>query len=192
MHISQVFRRQRGWMFERARSGGGVVANLSSHLLFVLRAYFGLPTSVRATWRQIHREVEDEIQASLTAPGCAEITFESSWSLPGYPISVTTLTVEGANGTLQVDNDGVRLDLREPHGPWPAGPSRLVEADLPQPAAFVFNGEAYALEDAHFLRWATGGPPPVITAAAGLDVQRMMAALYASAAAGGVETAVPA
>lgn len=192
MFISQVFRPQRGWMFERARSGGGVVANLSSHLLFLLCWYFGLPTVVRATWRQLHTAVEDELSATLTAPGCADISFESSWSVPGYPISVTSLTVEATNGSLQVDNDGVRLDLRQPHGRWPAGVTRIAEADLPQPAPFVFNGEAYALEDAHFLHWATGGPAPPITAAAGLEVQRVMAALYASAAAGGEPAAVPA
>src|SRR5262249_24654963 len=39
MVMSQVAGPQRGWMYERARSGGGVVANLSSHLLFLLRWY---------------------------------------------------------------------------------------------------------------------------------------------------------
>ena len=191
MYISQVFRPQQGWMFERARSGGGVVANLSSHLLFVLWWYFGLPTAVRATWRQLHTAVEDELTATLVAPGCPDIAFATSWSVPGHPISTTTLSVEGSNGTLEVDNDGVRLELRAAHGGVPAGVTRIAEADLPQPATFVFNGEAYALEDAHFLCWATGGPAPPITAAAGFDVQRVMTALYASAAAGGEPTAVP-
>jgi predicted dehydrogenase len=192
MYISQVFRPQRGWMFDPGRSGGGVVANLSSHLLFLLCWYFGLPTVVRATWRRLHSAVEDELSATLAAPGCADIAFASSWSVPGHPISVTSVTVEGSHGSLQVDNDGLRLDLHHPHGRWPAGVTRIAEADLPQPAAFVFNGEAYALEDAHFLRWATGGPAPPITAAAALDVQRVMTALYASAAAGGAPTPVPA
>src|SRR5262245_33382223 len=71
MVISQVSGPQRGWMYERARSGGGVVANLSSHLLFVLRWYFGMPTSVRATWRHVHTGVEDEVHATLVTPGCA-------------------------------------------------------------------------------------------------------------------------
>jgi len=191
MVMSQVSGPQRGWMYERARSGGGVVANLSSHLLFLLRWYFGMPTSVRATWRQVHTAVEDEVQATLVAPGCAEIVFESSWCVPGYPTSVTALTVEGPNGTLHVGNDVLRLDLRAAHGGLPAGRTTISEAELPQPAAFAFNGEAYTLEDAHVLRWVTGGPEPPITAAAGLEVQRIMAALYSSATAGGVPVAVP-
>jgi predicted dehydrogenase len=191
MFLSQVSGPQRGWMYEPARAGGGVVASLSSHLLFVLRWYFGMPTSVRATWRHVHTPVEDELRATLVAPGCADIAFETSWCVPGYPTSLTVLTAEGPDGTLRVDNDGLLLDLRLPRCGLPAGRTRISEADLPQPANFVFTGEAYALEDVHFLRWVTGGPPPPITAAAGLEVQRMMHALYASAAAGGDAVAVP-
>ncbi|HKA28335.1 MAG TPA: Gfo/Idh/MocA family oxidoreductase [Candidatus Binatia bacterium] len=191
MVMSQVSGPQRGWMYDRARSGGGVVANLSSHLLFLLRWYFGMPTSVRATWRQVHTAVDDEVQATLVAPDCAEIVFESSWCVPGYPTSATSLAIEGANGTLRVDNDAVRLDLHSPHCGLPSGRTTIGEADMPQPAGFAFNGEAYTLEDAHVLRWVTGGPEPPITAAAGLEVQAIIEALYSSAAAGGVATPVP-
>lgn len=192
MFASQVSRPQRGWMYDRARAGGGVVANLSSHLLFVLRACFGMPTRVRATARHVHSAVEDELVATLDMPGCPEVRFESSWCVPGYPVSVTTLTVEGDNGTLSVDNQGLVLDLRAAACGLPAGVTRITEADLPQPARYSLNGEAYSLEDAHFLRWVTGGPAPPITAAAGLEIQRIMHALYASAAADGAPTEVPA
>jgi predicted dehydrogenase len=161
-------------------------------LLFLVRWYFGMPTSVRATSRQVHTAVEDELQATLTTPGCPEVAFESSWCIPGYPISVTEMTIEGENGSLHVDNNGLLLDLRLPRGELPAGRTRISAADLPQPACFLFNGEAYTLEDAHFLRWVTGGPAPPITAAAGLDVQRIMDALYTSAAAGGRDVEVTA
>src|SRR5579862_1836031 len=70
MYLSQVFRPQRGWPYERARAGGGVVASLSSHLLFVLRWYFGMPTTVRAVWHYVHSaDVEDALEATLVAPG---------------------------------------------------------------------------------------------------------------------------
>src|SRR2546425_12978031 len=105
MVLSQVSGPRRGWMYDRARSGGGVVANLSSHLLFLLRSYFGMPTAVQATWERVHTAVEDEVRAILVTPGCPEVVFESSWCVPGYPISLTTLTVEGLDGTLQVTDD---------------------------------------------------------------------------------------
>jgi len=51
----------------------------------------------------------------------------------------------------------------------------------PSSLIFDMNGEAYALEDAHFLRWITGGPRPAIDADAALAVQVVMDALYRSA-----------
>jgi predicted dehydrogenase len=191
MVLSQVSRPQRGWMYDRSRAGGGVVANLSSHLLFVLRACFGMPTAVRATWRHVHSMVEDELRATIETPGCPTVEFESSWCVPGHPVSRTTMEVEGPNGTLRVDNDGLEIELHEPRGGLPAGRTTIPDAALPQPARFTLNGEAYSLEDAHFLRWVTGGPVPPITAAAGLEVQRIMEALYVSAAAGGERAPVP-
>jgi predicted dehydrogenase len=162
-----------------------VVSNLSSHLLFLLIGCFWMPSAVRATWRHAHTSVEDELQAELVTPGCGDVRFETSWCVPGYPFSVATMIVEGSDGTLRVDNDGLLLDLRTPRDGFRAGRTTIHEADLPQPSLYVLNGEAYALEDAHFLRWVTGGPAPSITAAAGLEVQRLISALYASAAAGG-------
>ena len=149
------------------------------------------PTSVRATWRRVHSAVEYEVEATLVAPACAEIAFASSWCVRGHPTSLTQLTVAGPDGTLRVDNHGLSLDLRSARCGFPMGQTTISEADLPQPAAFVLNGEAYTLEDAHVLRWVTGGPPPPITAAAALEVQRIMDALYSSAASGGSPVAVP-
>src|SRR5258705_316996 len=36
MYLSQTFGPRKGWMYDAARSGGGVVSNVSSHLLFLL------------------------------------------------------------------------------------------------------------------------------------------------------------
>lgn len=192
MYLSQVSGPRSGWTYDRARAGGGVVANLSSHLLFVLRGYFGMPTRITATWRSIHTNVEDEVAATLTMPRGVEVEFASSWCVPGYPSSATTIEVVGANGRLTVDDHGLTLVLDRPWDAFPAGTTTLGEPDLPQAARFYFNGEAYAVEDAHTLRWVTGGPRPPITAAAGYDVQRIMTALYTSAAANGAPTEVPA
>src|SRR5262249_35979847 len=114
-----------------------------------------------------------------------EIAFESSWSVPDYPTSWTFIRVEGETGTLTISNETLELDLAAPAAGWPAGRTRLAHPELPQPARFDLNGEFYWLEDAHALAWFTGGATPPITATAALDVQRMMEALYRSAALNG-------
>jgi len=190
MFLSQVFGPQKGWISDPARSGGGVVANLSSHLLAQLRAAFGQPVRVRATWKKLHGAVEDELSGVLTRADGVEIGFESSWSVPDYPISSTVIEAEGENGTLRITNDTCTFDLREARAGLPAGSTLRRAADLPARATFELNGEFYDLEDAEFLAWVAGGPKPRIEAGLGADVQRTMTALYASAAAGGGEVEV--
>jgi predicted dehydrogenase/nucleoside-diphosphate-sugar epimerase len=191
MYLSQVFGPQKGWIADASISGGGVVANLSSHLLFVLRWYFGLPKSARATWRKIHGPVEDEIQGVFTLDDGCEVSFESSWSVPDYPISDVFVTIEGERGTMRISNETLELELAEPQGSWPAGATRVRHSELAQGARFDFNGEFYYLEDAGFLAWVTGGSPPPISVAAAYDVQRMMSALYDSAGRDGAIVEVP-
>jgi predicted dehydrogenase/nucleoside-diphosphate-sugar epimerase len=185
MYLSQVFGPRRGWMYDPARSGGGVVANISSHLLFLLDWYLGTPVEVSATWKKHYGAVEDELHGMMTLAGGASVGFDSSWSVPGYPLSAVVIELDGDNGKLLISNDAFELDLQEARGGWPAGHTRVGHAELPQPARFDVNGEGYYLEDAAFLAWATGGPPPPTTVEAALRVQRAMDALYRSAAAGG-------
>lgn len=185
MNLSQVFGPRQGWMYDPARSGGGVVANISSHLLFLLEWYMGTPVEVRATWKKLYGAVEDELQGMMTLPGGAEVGFESSWSVHGYPLSAVVIEMDGENGKLLVSNDALELDLREARDGWPAGHTRLRHAELPQPGRFDVNGDGYYLEDAWFLSWVTGGPAPPTTVEAALRVQRVMDALYRSAEVGG-------
>ncbi len=191
MYLSQVFAPQKGWIADPGRSGGGVVANLSSHLLSQLRAAFGQPVGARATWKKLYGQVEDELSGVLVLPGGVEIAFESSWSVPDYPISSTVIEAEGANGALRLTNDTLELELREPRAGYPAGRTLKRAADLPARATFELNGEFYDLEDAAFLAWVTGGPPPPTDLTIAADVQRTMAALYDSAARGGEPVEVP-
>jgi predicted dehydrogenase len=181
MYLSQVFGPRKGWMFDPARSGGGVVANISSHLLFLLDWYLGTPVEVRATWNRIYGEVEDELHGMMRLKDGAEVGFDSSWSVPGYPLSAVVIELEGENGKLLVSNDAIELDLIEARAGHARGHTRVGHAELPQPARFDVNGEGYYLQDAAFLQWVTGGPAPPTTVEAALRVQRTMDALYRSA-----------
>jgi predicted dehydrogenase len=190
MYLSQTFGPRKGWMYDPVRSGGGVVSNVSSHLLFLLQWMLGTPVEARADQSKFFGEVEDEVRAMMKLANGAEIGFESSWSVPGYPYSAVVIEIEGLNGKMLLSNDGLELELALPRGDWPSGHSTMREADLPQPARFDVNGESYYLQDAAFLHWATGGEAPPNTIDAALQVQRIMDAIYRSARAGGAPAAV--
>lgn len=181
MYLSQTFGPRKGWMYDPARSGGGVVTNVSSHLLFLLQWMLGTPVEARATWTRFYGVVEDELHAMMRLASGAGVGFDSSWSVPGYPYSAVVIEIEGQSGKLLVSNDGLELELETAHGLWPAGHSRVREADLPQPARFDVSGESYYLQDAAFLHWVTGGTAPPNTVATALVVQRMIDAVYRSA-----------
>jgi predicted dehydrogenase len=191
MFLSQVFGPQKGWIADPKRSGGGVVANLSSHLLAQLRAAFGQPVRVRAHWKKTYGEVEDQLDAVMTLADGVDIEFDSTWSVPDYPISSTTIVVTGENGTLKITNDSVETDLREARAGRPAGRGVLRASELPARARFELNGEFYDLEDAEFLASVTGGPSSRASLELAGDVQRLMSALYESAARGGESVEVP-
>ena len=190
MYISQVFGPRKGWMYDQSRSGGGVVANISSHLLFLLEWMLGTPVEVEAKASRIYGAVEDELHGMMRLASGATVGFESSWSVPGYPLSAVVIEVEGSNGKMLVSNDAIELDLLDSAGGFAAGHTIVRHPELPQPARFDVNGEGYYLEDAAFLAWVTGGPTPPTTGAAALRVQRVMDALYRSAADGGKRVTV--
>ncbi len=187
MFLSQVFGPKQGWMYDPAISGGGVLPNIASHLVFLLDWYFGPALSLRAECRRFFGVVEDEVSATASLQGGAELKFETSWSVKGYPLSAVDIRVRGEHGEIRISNEGMWMRLEQPAAGIPAGTWTVASADLPQPAGYDLNGEAYYLEDAGFLSWVAGGAPVPGTVEAGLSVQRWMDAMIRSDAAGGKE-----
>lgn len=185
IYRSDVFGPRQGWRFEPARSGGGVVANLAADLLFLLDWYLEAPIEVRATWKKLYGEVEDELHAMMRLRSGAEVGFDCSWSVPGYPRAAVVVELEGENGKLLASDDALELDLTSERGGQARGHTVRRRAELPPRARFDWDGEALYLQDASFLAWVTGGPPPPTELRAALRVQRVIDALYRSADQGG-------
>jgi len=187
MFVSRVFapRPRRGpGRLDSRRVAGGVVAHLGSDLLFVLVRMLGVPVEVRADWSLLYGSVEDELHGMMTLPDGAEVGFDCSWSVPGYSRASTVIELDGPDGKL------LELDLSRAGAGFPAGYTRLRDADFAAPARFDFGGETLWSHDAAFLDWVAGGPVPPNEAFAALDTHRVMDALYRSAAAGGTTVKV--
>jgi predicted dehydrogenase len=98
MQIGQVLGPKRGWMYDAARSGGGVLSNVASHALFLLHWYLGDAAEVRATTRSIHTALDDEATVALRFADGASGELAASWSVPGLAMSRTTIEIWGSNG----------------------------------------------------------------------------------------------
>ncbi len=188
MFVSRVFAphpRRGPNRLDPRRVAGGVVAHLASDLLFALVRLLGVPVEVRASWNLIYGAVEDELHGMMTLADGVEVGFDSSWSVPGYAHASTVIELEGREGKLLASDEALELELERPAAGFAAGHSRILEAEFDSPARFDFGGEALWLHDAACLAWVAGGPPPAGEGAAALRAQRVMDALYRSAAAGG-------
>lgn len=185
MFLSRVFG-PRGALQRHA--SGGVVAQVASDLLLVLVRMFGAPHDVTASWTRYYGPHEDELHGTLHvehrgAP--LAVSFDASWSVPGYLRAATVIELHGERGSLLVSDDALEYDLKEATGGRPSGYTRVREPGLPHPAAFDLGGESPWLQDAAFVAWVAGGEEPPNAARAALDAHRIVDALYRSARADG-------
>jgi predicted dehydrogenase len=192
MYLSRVFSTAQKARLAPAESGGGVLTQAASNLLFLLVQLLGVPASVRATSSELYGRFEDELHAMMTMPGGVEVGFDCSWSVPGYPRSATVLEIEAEYGKLLASEDALEIELDEPRALMPRGHTRIGHEALPQTARFELGGEALYLQDSAFLAWATGGPAPPNRADRAIDMLRVMLAIYDSIRDGGKSVAMAA
>jgi predicted dehydrogenase/nucleoside-diphosphate-sugar epimerase len=185
----EVLGPKRGWMFDPARAGGGVLRNTASHLIFVLEWYFGLPAKVRAQTTSIHsRTIEDALTAALEYENGLTGTVEASWSVPGKAVMEVHVQASGERGSLAVNGTEILLDLRAPGAGWSAGRHRIHVSDLPPEEVYDLApeaaGAAYYRQDRDFVRACLAGSATRTPFDAAARVDRIIDGLYASAARG--------
>lgn len=188
LYLSQVFAPRRGWVYEPERSGGGVVANSTCHLLFLLYWLFGEPRSICARMRSLYSEqVEDAAMALLEFDNGVVGTLDTSWSTPGYPVEQTEILVQGSGGALEMSDTRLRLYLNQNSGEYEKGWTTWHRASVdkaPFDLSPQYAGEGYYNEDVDFIQACQRRGRPRVSWIDGLKVQKMMDALYRSASEG--------
>ena len=190
LYLSQVFAPKRGWIYDPKKSGGGIVANSTCHLLFLLYRLFGPLRSVCAQTRRLHSEqVEDAATALLEFGNGVAGTLDTSWSTPGYPVEQTEIFLQGSAGILEVNDTRIRLNLNQSTGAYAKGWTTWQRAEMDR-ADFdmspQYGGEGYYNEDLDFIKACQQKQTARVSWFDGLKVQEMMDALYRSATEGRV------
>ena len=147
-YISEVFGPKSGWFFQRELSGGGVVANMGSHVLFILGWLFGPIRRVMATTRSHASTVEDSAQALLSfderrhrhARHVVEHARRRRCSTTASPSTAGKARSSSAR-------ERILLHLLAPAGGHEEGWSEIHASDLPADTAFDVSphigGEAF-------------------------------------------------
>lgn len=187
-YISEVFGPKRGWFFQGELAGGGVVANMASHLLFILGWFFGPIRRVVAVTHAHASTVDDSAQALLTFRSGVTGLIDTSWSMPGAQMLDYGVTISGRRGTLVLCRDRILLHLLAPAGGHDAGWNEIHASDLPADTAFDVSphigGEAFYRQLQTFVDACRTGVRPFCSLEEGCNTQRMIDAIYASAASG--------
>lgn len=185
-YVSEVFGAKSGWFFQKQLSGGGVVANMGSHLLFILGWFFGKLRRVTASISSHATTVDDSAQALLVFESGVTGLFDTSWSMPGTQMLSYGLTVAGRRGTLVLERERILLHLLEAGAGFEAGWNEIHASELPADTAFDVSphigGEAFYRQLRTFVLACRSGKQPFCSLIEACNTQRMIDAIYASAA----------
>ncbi len=182
VYTSEVFSKKKGWYYDPEKAGGGAVITIASHLLYVLYWFFGPARTVTAQVRRIYSDVEDAGSALLEFDRGLQGTMDVSWSVPGFRLPHTEIHVEGDNGTMELTNDYIKFYLYKAHKGFPKEWTTIYKIDLPSKSRFEIGAEGLYEEDQDFVDRAADRGRPAVTWLDGLEVQRMVEAIYRSAA----------
>jgi predicted dehydrogenase len=182
---SEVLRPRRGWLFDPARSGGGVIINIVSHMVYFVCDCFGLPQAVSANAKSVYSTlVEDEALISLMHRSGIAGKIQASWSVPGKPILELGLSVRGEFGMIAVTRQQIDLHLDKAWHEYSAGHHRIHASSIPSTALYDFSpeydGEAYYAEDSDFIKCCVSRVPYTVSFDTSLRVEEIIAAIYES------------
>jgi predicted dehydrogenase len=146
----EVFGPRQGWMFDRAKSGGGVLMNPGPHLFSVISYLLGMPKTISGDIRKIYSEaIDDEADLTLDYGGFGGSMF-LSWSVEGTDIPQLDVEIEFEKAKVVTDGKGLRIATDR-------GIMTVSEKELPAVVEGIMelnpdaNGEAYVAEDYLFV-----------------------------------------
>ncbi|UCE43029.1 MAG: Gfo/Idh/MocA family oxidoreductase [Candidatus Aminicenantes bacterium] len=180
VYFSQVFSKKKGWFYDKDKSGGGVIIDIASHLIYLVTWYFGLPQKVYARTLNFYSDVED----------CGSILFEykdgltgaldANWSIPGYRLATIEIALEGEKGFMEITNDYIKLNLLQSIDDFREGWTSIHKIDLGSTSHFDLGSEGFFDEDSHFIDCCLLKEKPAVSWNEGLDVQKIIEAVYRS------------
>lgn len=190
MWLSQVFSPKKGWIYTRARSGGGVLINSGAHPVYLLIDWFGVPSQVCAHCTRVYsHEVEDRVEAKWQYENGPTVTLLADWSVRGYPTQWHEFVMTGEKGRLRATDRTLHLEVGGMVRCWH-------EADFPQPRFNLtphYGGLGFYLQMEDLVACVRRErAAPTVTWQHGAGVNRLITAVYRSNDLGGVAVALPA
>jgi len=184
MYVAQLFGPGRGWRYDPALSGGGVLLTQNSHLIDLLLWLFGPIARVTGHVKSWYsKTVDDFAHAYLEFSAGLTGYMDCSWSVRHHRTVDLTIRVHGENGTLSITDDEVELFLESPTESFAGGWTVLKKPDLFQGVTLDIGGPEYTRQDEEFLTAVRVSGHVECDVQSALNVQRVVEAIYESSAA---------
>lgn len=182
IYVSQLFRTGKGWRYNKQESGGGVVIGQATHLIDLLRWYFGPVERLSAHTRSWYsREVEDFAHIHFEFKNGVSGWLDSSWSVRHHRLLEMSIEVNAEFGTLHVSDDVVKLFLEQPSNGYPVGWSTFYKPDLFEGVDIDLGGPQYTRQDMAFVGAIQNGTRVENNVGSAFEVQKLVDAVYSSA-----------
>jgi predicted dehydrogenase len=183
MYVSQLFKPGQGWRYDPRSSGGGVLMTQNSHLVDLLLWFFGPVQRVTGHVKRVYSEqVDDFAHAVFEFKSGLSGYMDTSWSVRHHRTVDLSILVHGQNGTLEVNDDDVRLFIDEARPPYSAGWTVWRKPDLFEGVSLDVGGPEYTRQDEEFLRAAAAKGQVASDVESAVRVQQVIEAIYQSSA----------
>ena len=187
MYIGQLFKPGKGWRYDKNASGGGVLITQNTHVIDKLLWMFGEVEDVNGRTSALYSTgVEDYCHAVLRFRSGLLGYLDASWSARHYRTPTISIHVQGIDGTLDVDDDQVRLFLDKSCPPFSAGWSSWRKPDLYRGVSVDIGGPQYTIQMEKFIAAIRSGAAIECDVASAFSVQTVVDAIYRSADANGI------
>ncbi len=181
LYVSQLFKPGKGWRYDKAKSGGGLMMGPTSHVVDLMSWYFGPTHGVNGNCFSAYSEsTEDFLHAIFHMKSGVRGWLDSSWSVRGRRLVESRFEVHGSRGMLIVTDDNVKILLDEPAARLGEGWTSWSKPDLPQTVEIDIGGPQYTLEDVDFLNCVAAKRPVESNVHTAYEVQKIISAIYES------------
>jgi len=187
IYVAQLFKTGKGWRYNKKESGGGVVIGQATHLIDLLRWYFGPVEFVSAhTKNWYSAEVEDFAHAFFKFKNGLTGWMDSSWSKRHHRLLEMNIEVQGEFGNLVVNDDEVKVYLERSLNGYDLGWTSYLKPDLFEGVEIDLGGPQYSRQDITFIDAVKTGERVESDVRNAYEVQKLVDGIYASAEKNGV------
>lgn len=186
MYVGQLFSQGKGWRYDPEKSGGGVMITQNSHLVDLLVWYFGeLATANGFTRKFYSKDTEDYVHSYLSFTNGVTGFFDASWSYRHHRTPIISIHVEGVDGTLDVDDDSLRVYTERTDAEVGTGWHTFTNPELDTGCTFDIGGPQYTAQAEDFVSAIRGGTLVGSSLGEAQYVQGVIDTIYESARQGG-------